>query len=158
MSRAPIRLGIHLSAGAALFLSLSCGRSRQDEFWKAGTNYDVYFRVTERAPRLPELPPPAADSLHGHLAVDSVRGDSIFGRYVGRLDSLGVPITEKGDDSAPIGGRVQGDSFTVVLAVNVVDGELTMHGTQRAGIASGSWRRPAPPSASGTFEIRKVSK
>jgi len=158
MSRPQIRLGIQLSTAAALFLSVSCGRSTQDDFWKAGTNYDVHFSVTERAPRLPELPPPAADSLHGRLAVDSVRGDSIFGRYLGRLDSLGVPITEKGEDSAPIGGRVQGDSFTIVLAVNVVDGELTMQGTQRGRIGSGTWRRPAPPSASGTFEIRKVSK
>jgi hypothetical protein len=87
-----------------------------------------------------------------------VRGDSIFGRYLGRLDSLGVPITEKGEDSSPVAGRSQGDSFTIVLAVNVVDGELTMQGTQRVGIGSGAWRRPAPPSASGTFEIRKLSK
>jgi hypothetical protein len=155
MPRAHIHLGLCVSA---ILVGTSCTRSTQEDFWQAGSSYDVHFKVAERGPRLPELPRPTADSLYGRLAVDSVRRDSIFGWYIGRLDSLGVPISEQGRNSEPIGGRVQADSFKIVLGVNVVDGELTMQGTQRGGIASGTWRRPAPPSASGTFEIRRIAK
>ncbi|WP_337172370.1 hypothetical protein [Gemmatimonas aurantiaca] len=91
------------------------------------------------------------------MIIDSVHRDSVFGRYLGRLDSLGLPVSESGIAWEPIGGRIGGDSFTLVVPFRAVDAEVTLRGRIQSGVAIGNWIGPMSLGDSGLFEIRRVS-
>lgn len=136
----------------------SCNRASETDFWKTMTSYDLHLSVGERPSRLPGLPPPATDSLHVRIMIDSLRGDSLFGRYEGRFDSLAVPVGDMGQSPALVAGGVQGSVFTLVLAPNVIDAELVLSGTLLPGLGSGTWRKQSPVPYYGTFKIRQMPK
>ena len=147
-----------VSAGLGSVCITSCTRSVESDFWKAGISYDLHFKVSERPARLPGVAMPATDSLHVQVTIDSIRGDSLFGRYVGRFDSLAVPVGDLGQSPQLVGGRAQADSFTLVLAPNVIDAELVASGKMRQEVGSGAWRKQSPLPYGGAFEIRKANK
>lgn len=132
-----------------------CRGSRENDFWQAPATYDLVLQVTDRPARLPNLPVPSTDSLHVAIMVDSLRGDSVFGRYKAHFDSLGVPVGDMGLSPAFISGRIERDSFTLVLAPNVIDAELVAGGTVVGGQAAGTWHRISPLPYRGRFQIRR---
>jgi hypothetical protein len=136
----------------------SCSGVSDTGFWKPMTSYDLHLRVGERPSRLPGLPAPVTDSLHVRIMIDSLRGDSLFGRYEGRFDSLAVPVGDMGQSPALVAGGVQDSVFTLVLAPNVIDAELILSGSLRPGVGSGTWRKQSPVPYYGTFEVRQVAK
>ena len=135
-----------------------CTRSVESDFWKAGASYDLHVKVSQRPTRLPGLAMPATDSLHVQVTIDSTRGDSLFGRYAGRFDSLAVPVGDMGQSPQLVGGRAEADSFSLVLAPNVIDAELVASGKVRQNVGFGAWRKQSPLPYGGAFEIRKANK
>jgi hypothetical protein len=157
MSHLERRLPACVIGIAAILTITSCSRSTND-FWTTGATYDVYFKATHRVARVSELPRPATDSLHGRMTLDSVRSDSVFGRYLGRLDSLGLPVSDKDATSERIGGRIDENSFSLVIPFRALDAEVTLRGKIQGGVATGSWMGPVSPADSGVLEIHKSGK
>lgn len=138
--------------------ALASCRPEAHGFWIPGASYDVQLKATYRVKRIPELPRAATDSLRNRMIIDSVRSDSVFGRYLGRLDSLGLPVREGGVIWERIGGQIGRDSFTLVVPFLALDAEVTLRGKIRLGIAAGSWIGPVSLPDSGLFEIRRSSQ
>lgn len=157
MTRAKLRL-LTCCTGVIAIAGLANCKPASGGFWTPGASYDVQLKATHRVPRIPELLRPATDSLHGHMVIDSVRSDSVFGRYLGRLDTLGLTVSETGVTSERIGGAINGDSFTFVMPFRALDAEVTLHGKIQGGIATGSWIGPVSLADSGLLEIRKSGK
>jgi hypothetical protein len=154
------RMPLQLRLGAIALLAVipSCSHSAPERFWRQGTTYDLTLRVRQRAPRMPSLPPVVADSLHGRFTLDSIRGDSLFGRYAGHLDSLDVQMYEDSTTPIHVAGRLSRDSLTMSIGVNVIDAELLLDGTWGDTAATGVWFRHAPPSVNGDFSMRRLSE
>lgn len=147
-----------LVCAVALAAGVGCERARSSEYWHAGANYELRILVEERPSQLPGAPVPPADSLRLVIAIDSSLSDSLFGRYEGELDSLGVFTGDRTLGPQLVAMRTWPDSFTLVLAPNVMDAQVVMAGRVRDGVGSGTWRQLAPAAPAGTFSVSRIPR
>lgn len=141
-----------------LALGLGCDRAAADsQFWRAGERYELRIWVDERPLQPADVPVPAADSLRVIVVIDSAARDSLYGRYEGSLDSLGVFTGDQGTNPQRVALRARPNSFTLILAPNVMDAQVFMQGAVRDGLGSGSWTQLAPAAPSGRFRVSKLA-
>ena len=133
-----------------------CSNRKRIEFWSANHAYDLYLRVNERPFSAPGTPRPATDSLHIRVWVDSIVGDSVFGRYNGRFDSLGIAAGDIGGTVSRMAGKTADSVFLLTIAPNVIDAELILSGSIQRGVGTGTWEVRSPPAYGGAFELRKL--
>lgn len=141
-----------------LSLGLGCERATpSSEFWRAGERYELRITVDERPVQPSEVPVPSVDSLRVIIVIDSAAHDSLYGRYEGALDSLGVFTGDQSTSPHLVALRARPDSFTLILAPNVMDAQIFMKGAVRDGVGAGSWRQLAPAAPAGRFRVSKLS-
>lgn len=135
---------------------VGCQRASHPGFWQVGERYDIHLHVDKRLVPYPGIPVPPMDSLHALVTIDRAARDSLYGRCECPLDSIGVFTT---DDRDPllVAVRVSADSFTLVLAFQVIDAEVALSGSVRDGVGTGTWRQLSPGTPTGRFEVRRIS-
>ncbi len=150
----------HSQLGLVLAVTglVGCDRAKPNEFWQAGASYELRIAVNERPAHLPSVPAPATNSLRVVVSIESASADSLFGRYSDGLDSLGVMVGDGSIGPQLVAIHAQADSFTLVLAPNVMDAQVVMTGTVRDDIGTGAWRQLAPAAPAGSFEVRRVPR
>lgn len=149
---------LQLGTAGLVAASIGCAPENPANFWSVGAQYELSIAVTERPAQLPGLPRQLVDSLRVVLSIDSVNADSMFGRYAEALDPLGVSIGDGTIGPQLVAAHVSSDSFTLVVAPNVIDAQVVMTGALQNGIGTGAWRQLAPDGPSGTFVIRRTER
>lgn len=145
------------SASIVAAAAIACTADRQAGAWKAGDEYEALLRVVERPTPLPGSAAPTADSVQVRLTVDSVRADSVFGRYSGRFADARLPVDDRVQSPKLFVGVVNDTSMLITLAPDVVDAELILTAPGGGTDVSGEWRRQSPMAFRGTFQLRKLS-
>ncbi len=135
---------------------VSCAGASENGYWQGGAAYELQIMVYERPIRMPGIPAPMADSMRLFLTVDSVRGDSLFGKYEGPLDSLGILLRDDDTMMPQMVGRVWADSFAILLDPAFLDGHLAFSGVLQEDVGRGLWRQMSPAAPAGAFALRKV--
>lgn len=141
-----------------LATTVGCERTAQSDFWQPGASYEVHLHVEERPSQHPEIPVPPTDSVRVVVTIDSARRDSLYGRYAGALDSIGVFTVDNTLEPLRVAVRVWPDSFAVTLAFLVIDAEVELIGQVRDGVGAGAWRQLSPATPAGRFEVRRISR
>ena len=147
-----------LVCAVALTVSVGCGGARADEYWQSGSSYELRIIVEQRPSPLPGVPVPPSDSLRLVIALDSAMSDSLFGRYEGALDSVGVFTGDRTIGSQLVAMRTWPDSFALVLAPNVMDAQVIMSGRVRDGVGAGTWRQLTPAAPAGRFSVSRIPR
>jgi hypothetical protein len=77
------------------------------------------------------------------LFVDSVRTDSIFGRFEGKPLRRGTffPSMYPQPDWTLVGRNI-GDSIEVTLSPHIIDGLMKLYGRRSANVIRGNWNIP----------------
>lgn len=120
-----------------------------------GHTYQFRIRATSRPASVPELTAvigPVRDSITGALTVDSVRGDSVFGRYEAPLPLIGLFALPLAGTEQRFSARSEHNRLSIQLNPNVTDASVYFDGTARNGRIEGEWR-DAQSTRNGTFTI-----
>ena len=128
---------------ASLFVVGCVGSlDRTAPFFAAGQEYRLQMTVTTRPTLIPERAAalgPLQDSVTGTLTVESVVGDSAFGRYQVDLLHLGVMAVPVAPAEPLFAAVVEGDSVTMRLNPNVTDAGVYLAGRKNTDKILGAW-------------------
>lgn len=143
----------------ALFSANGCRHGPPAPYWTRDAAYTIRFSVSHRPAPAPGYAEPQADVGELEIHIDSLIGDSLIGRYLGDLDSIGVPLGVIGRDvPRTVRGFRHGTDFRLVISPDAADAKLVLSGVISHGQrkASGNWHREAPARTAGQFQMIQI--
>ncbi len=141
---------------APLLVAIGCRTNDSGNLWGQGRQYDLMLVVTKRPAMTPErqaATAPLVDSLTAHMAVDSVRRDSVFGTYSADFLHLGIMAGRAGTTSQAFVGSARGSAVDLELSPDATDAGLRLTGKSTGNGAAGTWSVEAGR-AEGRFTLR----
>jgi hypothetical protein len=140
------------SAIGLTLLAISCTRRDQQAFWQPGAVYSLRLETSETPHLMPEIlakRSPLSDTVVFSLVVDSVAGDSVFGRHRG--DSFHFwPLSRGADDTTFVATRNR-EHWYIDLDPHARDAGVDLSGELSHDRVTGAWATRGPVAFRGTF-------
>ncbi len=139
MRTRPILYGYLVTAGA-----LACRRGPVQglRFWSQGASYVLTLTPLNKAGLVPELKKAlgsAKDSVVGSMTIDSIVGDSTFGRIDLKVGEIGLMEPMSGGGPPEFAAQTVGDSVRLRLNSQQTDVGIWLDGKIRGRRAEGTW-------------------
>ena len=133
-------------------LATACRRRDQHAFWQTGAAYSLRLETSETPHLTPETlakRSPLSDTVVFSLVVDSVAGDSVFGRHHG--DSFHFwPLSRGPEDTNFVATRNR-EHWYIDLDPHALDAGVELSGQFSHDRVTGVWATRGPMAFRGTF-------
>ena len=142
-------------AAVASVATLGCSTQQSGAFWEAGQQYEVRLAGSPKDGGVLRDSAGASDTLRVRVAVDSIRGDSLFGTYEGDFRRFRLMVGRASPGPQYVAGRVGDGSFALELTPDATDAGLLLAGIVSGGSASGEWHTEAHSNAGAFTVVRR---